>query len=48
MPKMHQNTFRGLAPPGPDGGARLMRFPRLPIAAIRGAYIFGGVGGGKG
>jgi len=43
LPKMHQNTFGGRAPSGPDGGAKV--FPRF--LAAKGALRANGGRGGK-
>ena len=37
MPKMHQNTFGGRAPPGPAGGS--FSAPPDPLAAIKGFLL---------
>ena len=41
MPKMHQNTFSGRAPPGPAGGtyAALCATPDLLAAMVRRTFM---------
>ena len=50
MPKMHQNTFGGGAPPGPVGRAYAPpdAIPRDPLAALGGLLLRTGREGQKG